>query len=549
MAALLHEKAVIMPFKKAIVFPCDRDNFQRVSYTWFTFKQLDEEIDRFARGLLKIGIKRGTRTVLMLKPSLEFFAVTFALFKIGAVVVFVDPGIGIPNLGKCLAEAQPEAFIGITKAHIARVLFRWASETIKISVTLGPKLFWGGHKLEKLRIENAEPVPVELFPPDEMGAIFFTSGSTGVSKGAVYTHGILTSQVRFIQETYNFTHDDIDVATFPLFALFDVCLGMTCVVPDMDATKPAQADPVKLMEAIENNAATVMFGSPALVNTLSRWGSKTGRKIVSVKKVISCGAPARNDVLERFHQMLPNDAEIFTPYGATEALPVSSIGSREILGETRKITSIGGGTCVGLPNEHVTVKIIKITDDPIENWTESLILKTGEIGEIAVKGPIVTREYYKRPEATKLAKITDMDKTSIWHRMGDLGRFDEKGRLWFCGRKAHRVTTLKGALFTIPCEAIFNEHPKVFRTALVGVGNPGEQNPVICVELESKNNSIDFSKIKAELLELGAKFEHTKDIKTFLLHDAFPVDIRHNAKIGREKLAIWATEQLKKTNN
>ncbi|RCK79040.1 MAG: AMP-dependent synthetase/ligase in alkane synthesis cluster [Candidatus Ozemobacter sibiricus] len=541
MAALLREKAVRMPHKHAVVVPAGRDWQGRAAYTHLTFAQLERESDAYARGFEEIGIRRGTRTVLMVTPGLEFFILTFALFKVGAVVVLIDPGIGLKNLGLCLAEAQPEAFVGVTKAHVARVLFRWGADTIKTCVTVGRRLFWGGWKHTDLRRPSEQPFPIAMMPADEMGAIMFTSGSTGISKGAVYTHSILTHQVHYIQELYDFRTEDVDLATFPLFALFDVCLGMTSVIPDMDATRPAQADPVKLIEAIEDNGATVMFGSPALINTLSRYGEKHGRRIPTIRTVISCGAPARNDVLQRLHKMLPEGTEIFTPYGATEALPVSSIGSREILSETMHETARGGGTCVGRPVPHVTVRVIKITDDPIPAWDDSLILPTGEVGEIVVKGPIVTREYYRRPEATALAKIRSADGQEIWHRMGDVGRFDGQGRLWFCGRKAHRVTTPQGPLFTIPCEAIFNAHPRVFRTALVGLGAPGQQTPALCVELEPGDDRHDLPGLRRELLALGAQHPHTRAIQVILFYPgSFPVDVRHNAKINRELLATWA---------
>lgn len=543
MAFFVREWAARLPNKRAVVFPQGRDPAGRVSYTHLTFRQLEEESNRYARGLEKLGIRRGMRTALMLTPSLEFFAVTFALFKMGAVVVLIDPGIGIQNLGKCLGEAAPEAFIGVTKAHAARVLLRWSPATIRICVTSGTRLFWGGATLAQVRDADASPVPIEEMG-DAMGAIFFTSGSTGISKGAVYTHGILTNQVRFIQELYQFDEHDVDLATFPLFALLDVCLGMTVVIPDMDATKPASADPAKLIEAIENNGATVMFGSPALVNALSRYGEAHAIKLPTLRTVISCGAPARNDVLARFQKMLPESTQIHTPYGATESLPVSSIGSREILGETAAETARGGGTCVGRPVPQVHVRIIRITDEPLAEWSESLVLPVGETGEIAVSGPIVTREYYKRPEATAAAKIRATDGT-IWHRMGDCGRLDTNGRLWFCGRKAHRVETGSRTLFTIPCEAIFNQHPKVFRTALVGVGPRGSQTPVLCVELEKSAGPVDNAALTTELLALGAAHEHTRSIKKILVHPAFPVDVRHNAKIGRELLAAWASEQLR----
>ena len=172
----------------------------------------------------------------------------------------------------------------------------------------------------------------------------------------------------------------------------------------------------------------------------------------------------------------------------------------------------------------------------------SIARKKGEIGEITVKGDLVTRQYFERPAADALAKIKDGD--TIWHRMGDLGWMDSKGRIWFCGRKSHRVTTKDRTLFTIPCEAIFNNHPKVYRSALVGIGSPPDQKPVICIELEHGKVKPKKKKIKKELFELAQQNELTKSIKTILFHKSFPVDIRHNSKIFREKLAIWAEKKL-----
>jgi acyl-CoA synthetase (AMP-forming)/AMP-acid ligase II len=544
MAEFIRHNAALTPHKRAVVVPAGRDSSGRVAYAHLTFKQLEEETNRYARGFQKIGIKKGTRTVVMIKPGIDFYITFFALAKIGAVMVMIDPGMGIRNLKKCLAEAEPEAFVGITFAHVARVILRWSPDTIKKTVTLGRRLFWGGYSFEEIRDSDCSAVDIENLSPDEMGAIMFTSGSTGISKGVVYTHGILTNQVRYIQELYGYNSEDVDLATFPLFGLFDVCFGMTAVIPDMNASKPAKADPVKLIEAIEDNGATSMFGSPALVDTLSRFGAETGQKLPSLRKVISCGAPARNDILQRFHRMLADNVEVFTPYGATEALPVSSIGSLTILNETAAETDSGGGTCVGYPVSHVAVKVIKITDEAIDKWDESLVLEPGQIGEIVVKGPIVTRQYYRRPEATRLAKISENNE--IWHRMGDVGRFDEKGRLWFCGRKSHRVESSDKTFFTIPCERIFNQHPKVFRTALVGVGKNGNQIPVICIELEKGIKELNASTLIDELKEIGAKYPHTAEIENFLLHPGFPVDIRHNAKIGREILSEWAADTLKR---
>ncbi len=546
-ASHLPAMAGINPHMPAVVFPEGKDSAGRVSYTHLTLKQLNDLSDSIAHGLAGIGIERNTRTVLMVKPSLDFFALTFALFKVGAIPVMIDPGIGLKNLGQGIEEAEPPAFIGVPKAQMARILLGWGKRSIRIIVTVGRRLFWGGFTIEELIATGNDKgsfQPARTLPSD-MAAILYTSGSTGVSKGAIYTHGIFDAQVRFIRDIYGIAPGEVDLASFPLFALFGPALGMTAVIPDMDATRPAYADPVKIFTAIEDFGATNMFASPALVNTLCRYGEKNGVKLPSLKRVISAGAPARPDVLQCFSKMLSDGAQIFTPYGATEALPVCNIGSNEILGETGALTSEGKGACVGRPVPGITLHIIKISDEPIPSWSDDLILPDGEIGEIVVKGEIVTSGYYNRRESTELAKIPDAGDGSFYHRMGDVGYRDEKGRIWFCGRKSHRVVLKDVTLFTIPCEAVFNNHPRIFRTALVGVKKNGTAIPVICVETEKGVDPAIHQQIIEELKELGAARPHTSAIDTFLFHPGFPVDIRHNAKIFREKLALWAAAKLK----
>jgi acyl-coenzyme A synthetase/AMP-(fatty) acid ligase len=287
-----------------------------------------------------------------------------------------------------------------------------------------------------------------------------------------------------------------------------------------------------------------MFGSPALINRVGRYGVTHGTRLPTLKRAISAGAPVPAAVLERFSSLLEPGVQVYTPYGATEALPVCSIGSAEILGSTRTITDSGGGVCVGRPVEGIRLEIIEISDAPIYYWDESLRVPTGKIGEIIVQGEQVTRGYYNRPDADHLSKINDPETGSYFHRMGDLGGRDEEGRVWFCGRKTHRLETAAGTLFTIPCEAVFNTHPQVFRSALVGVGIPGELKQVLCVDLE-KGIKVNREALKVELLAIARDHIHTHAIETILFHPASPVDIRHNAKIFREKLAVWAARRLK----
>jgi len=541
-ASHLKKHARTQPYKRAVIYPAGTDKNGRVTYSHLTFRQLDRESDCLAYGMERVGITRGTRTILMVKPSLEFFALIFAFFKLGAVPVVVDPGMGMGRMLNCLHESMPEALIGIPPAHVLRLIAPKFFKTVKTYITVGKRWFWGGYTLEHIYQMSRKPYPMAKTNRDETAAILFTTGSTGPAKGAVYTHGNFDAQLRQIESSWAISADEIDLTTFPLFALFWPALGITSVIPDMDPTKPALVDPEKIIEPIVNHGITNMFASPALLNRVGTYGKEKGIKLPSLKRVTSAGAPVPPSIIDKFASMLCGDAEIHTPYGATEAVPIVSITSNEILSETRKFSEQGYGTCIGRPLEGTEIRIIMISDDPIPEWSEDIVVSSGEIGEIAVKGDLVTRQYFENPEADKLAKINEGD--NIWHRMGDLGWVDKKGRIWFCGRKGHRVNTRKGTLYTIPCEAIFNNHPRVFRSALVGVGPASKQIPVICIELEQTDDGKNKRKLKKELVELARSNDLTKDIKKILFHKAFPVDIRHNSKIFREKLAIWAEKKF-----
>ena len=538
--------AARQPETAAVHFPYKSDKNKQPLYQSYSYAELDQQSNRIAAGLESIGISRGVRTVLMVNPSLDFFALTFALFKVGAVPVLIDPGMGIKNLKVCLAEAAPEAFIGIPKAQIARLLFCWGKDTIKTILTVGSRWFWGGTTLDKLLASVAADHRYDIFQAtaDDTAAILFTSGSTGVPKGAVYSHGNFTAQVDALQQAYQIIPGEIDLPTFPLFALFAPALGMTSVIPEMDFTRPGSVDPQKIIAAIKRFEVTTMFGSPALIRRVGHYGNENKIKLPSLKRAISAGAPVPAVVLEQFVGMLNSEAEVFTPYGATESLPVCSIGSATILAETRYATDKGMGVCIGLPVKSIQLEIIGIDDGEIGFWRDDLPINDGEIGEIVVKGPQVTRSYFNRDESTRLAKIIDPKNDQFYHRMGDLGYRDEQGRIWFCGRKAHRVVTATETLFTIPCEAVFNTHAKVYRTALVGCVIAGQKQPVICVELEAGVQADEQNAIIADLKNIAKSNQLTNNIETVLVHRSFPVDIRHNAKIFREKLAVWAQEQL-----
>jgi acyl-CoA synthetase (AMP-forming)/AMP-acid ligase II len=241
------------------------------------------------------------------------------------------------------------------------------------------------------------------------------------------------------------------------------------------------------------------------------------------------------------------EGDVHTPYGATESLPVASTSATEVLNDTLSHSRQGAGTCVGRRFPGIDWKVIRIADGPLETIGDVEELPRGEIGELIVRGPVVTRCYVTRTEANRLHKIRDED--GFWHRMGDVGYLDEQDRFWFCGRKTHRVLTADGPMYTIPCEAIFNQHDRIYRSALVGVGPAGRQQPVLIAEPwpdRRPADEADRQHLREELLRLGRSHPLTTSIQTVLLHDSLPVDIRHNAKIFREQLAVWATEILER---
>lgn len=538
-AAALKQRAAERPEDVAMYYPAGFEADGRIRYRALSYRALDTRSDAIAAGLTRYGIGRGVRAALMVRPSPELFLLMFALFKAGAVPVLIDPGIDRRALKQCLDEAAPQAFIGIPLAQAARLLLGWARRSVERVVTVGRRWFWGGATLAEIEaLGRGGAGALADTAPEDLAAILFTSGSTGVPKGVEYRHRHFLAQVELLRDAFDIRPGEVDLPTFPPFALFDPALGMTTVVPLMDPTRPARADPRRLIEAIERFGVTTMFGSPALLRTLTRHAVPAGVCLPTLRRVISAGAPVPPELVEQCYRLLPADARLYTPYGATECLPVAVVEGRELLGDTRRATEAGAGICVGRPLPANRVRVIRIDDGPIEQWSEDLVLPTGVIGEITVLGPTTTERYYARDQATRLAKIASPD--GVVHRMGDLGYFDADGRLWYCGRKSHRVETTSGPLYTEPVEQIVNTHPDVARSALVGIGPRGREQPWVWIERAAPSRSRPWPSLEAELRALAGRHEVTRRIQHFAEHPGFPVDIRHNAKIGRERLRVEA---------
>jgi len=525
------EIAKIHHDKVAVKFPVRTGKKYR--YKAITFGELETLAGKYANGLSEIGFRRGCKALLFVRPSLKFPALVFALFKIGVIPVFIDPGMGRKNLLAAIEEVAPEGLIAEPEVHLLRILFNNSFKSVRFKVTTkGPKI-GNCFPLSMLKRARAGFQSAQL-EPDETAAILFTSGGTGCPKGVVYTHKIYYEQTRLLQELFSLDENEIYFPCFPLFSLFTLCMGMTSCIPDMNPSQPAKADPKQLVQNIKDNKVTFMAGSPAIWEALGSYCIKNNITLPSVKYLVMFGAPVRNELHKRFSRILPNGTT-YTPYGATESLPVANISGQMVLEQTAALTDEGKGTCVGEPAPGVKVAIAAINDNIIPHIRQARILGLHQIGEIIVKGDMVTAGYYQSPQETALAKIADG--ASFWHRMGDLGYIDDAGKLWFCGRKSHRVETPSGLLCSVMCEAIFNTHNGVRRSALVGIGEKGRQSAAIVIERNSAGRKLDRKRLEKELLGLGGKNPLTAAITSVHFCDSFPVDVRHNIKIDRLKLA------------
>ena len=504
-----------------------------------SFRQLDQESDGAANRLSQSGITQGARVLLAVRPGHDLIVGMFALLKLGAVPIAIDPGMGWSAFLDCVRLSRPTALIGVRPASLLSRLPLAAFRTLRHRVTVGDTAW-----RQALTAAPAHPRPLADVSPDTLAAILFTSGSTGAPKGVCYTHGMFDAQIELVRSTYGIRPGETDMAMLPLFALFNPALGTTTVTPLLDPSRPLAADPAKLVAALLSEKVTCSFGSPAIWSKVADHCEIRGVILPDLRRLLIAGAPVSGELLAKLRVVAPN-CVTHTPYGATECLPVTTIATDELLGEARQLALLGQGTCVGRAVSGVEIRVIKEVDGPIATLAEAVICAPGEIGEIIATGPSVTREYDGLPEATRAAKIADGART--WHRMGDLGALDASGRLFFLGRRVEKVRTADGGLPTESIEPAFRQHPHVFRCALIGIGEAPVQTPALVIEPRAGHFPEDEAartRFGAELRELARINPQADRVRHIVFQHALPVDVRHNAKIHRLQLAKEWTKQL-----
>jgi acyl-CoA synthetase (AMP-forming)/AMP-acid ligase II len=504
-----------------------------------TFRELDQESDAAAGAFAQAGITAGTRALLAVRPGHDLIVGMFALLKLGAVPVAIDPGMGWRSFLDCVRRSRPTALVGVRTASLLSRLPFAAFGTLRTRVTVG-----GSAWRQTLAAVSATPRPLATVGPDTPAAVLFTSGSTGAPKGVCYTHGMFDAQIELVRRTYEIRPGETDMAMLPLFALFNPALGTTTVTPLLDPSRPLAADPAPLVAALIAEKVTCSFGSPAIWGKVADHCEARGLKLPDLRRLLIAGAPVSGELVAKLRVIAPH-CETHTPYGATECLPVTTIAAAELLGEARQRALRGLGTCVGRPVSGVEIRVIRETDGPIATLAEATPCAPGEIGEIIATGPSVTREYDGLPEATRAAKIADGAR--VWHRMGDLGSLDAEGRLSFLGRRVEKVRTAAGDLPTESLEPAFRQHPQVFRCALIGLGEAPEQIPALVVEPRAGHfpaDDVARARFIAELRDVAETCPLADRVRHIVFQRALPVDVRHNAKIHRLQLAKEWTRRL-----
>ncbi|MBF0117659.1 MAG: AMP-binding protein [Desulfobacterales bacterium] len=529
------------PHKRAIIYPVNRDKNERIAYTHMTFLELDRESDCIAHGLEKAGICKGTKTLIMVKPGFEYFILVLSLLKAGAVPVLIDMSMDKTRILTAIKRAEPEAMIATSSFHMMRIRTRKNLrffKSIKTLVTIGTRFMWGGFRINDIIKSPWRPYGVAEVEPEDAAIIHFGLDGISAGKGKIYSHKFLINLINKLQAIFKIDEDEIDFPTLPILDLISLSLGMTIVITNSDF-KP-QNSFSDIIENIKYHGVTNLFASPNLLNKISSFITEREGGVSSLKRVVAVGPVTYPSILSPFDKILSEQTEFYSCYGGADDYIslISVIESSEIFTEAKPLTDQGFGICIGRPFGDINLKIIKISDEPIYEWSDDLLVTDGDIGEIIVSDNLLSKSCFGNCRNEISAKIQDKDK--FFRRLGDLGWKDKKGRIWFCGRKNHRIITNNGTLFTIPCESIFNNHSKVLKSALVALDAKPEQTPVMCIEVNPDDIDFDKEALKEQLLDLAKQNVQTEYIQIILFHKSFPVDFLHNINILRKSLTKWA---------
>jgi acyl-CoA synthetase (AMP-forming)/AMP-acid ligase II len=541
------ELAQVAPYQQAITCLSGRDTNGKMAYSHLTLRQLNQRSNDLARGLQQAGVIRGTRAALQLLPGIEWFSITYALLKIGAVPILLQPALGMRKMAQCVKAVEPEILITEPKYQAIQIFQANNYQSVHLQISTEKRCFSKGISITDLqRNEHTTFQPAEMRSSDTGMIVFSTSCESEIPKPTVFTHGMLNAMIERIKSVMSVSLDSTLITTFPFFMILAPAIGMRQILPESHSLKASKLNPRTLIETIWDYGVTHLLMSSTRLMMLTEFLKDEAIYLPSIQRIASWGEPYPAFELQRLHSFISEKTQIFPLYGMTEAPIISTLGSHKIVSETQIKTERGFGLCQGKEIDDLEMRVIEVNDRPIDNWSDDLLADKGGIGELVINGEAVSRQYYNDSKNDALHKIPDGK--SIWHRTGDIGWLDTKGNFWFCGRKQDRVTISEDeTLYTIPCEAVFMQHERVYRCIIVGVGPIPYQTPVLIIELAPGDSGKYISTLTHELLDLAQSYPHTGNIKNILFRKSFPVHSLYHQKINRKQLTIWAAKKLGKS--
>ncbi len=503
-----------------------------------SFVELHRRVMGIAAGLAESGVRPGDRVAVLVQPGVDLLATVYGCWRAGAVTVIADRGLGVRGLGRAVRGAHVQWIVGQPRALAAARLMRWAPRARSIAV--GRRAVFGSvSTLDRLGACTA-PLPPEP-DGDAPAAVLYTSGATGPAKGVRYLHRQIAAQRDALAAVYRITADDRLVAAFAPFALYGPALGIPSTIPDVDVTAPGSLTSVALGDAVASIDATIVFASPAALANVNRTAPAYGdHRLASLRLVLSAGAPVPVATLKAAAGLCAT-AELHTPYGMTECLPVADIELHEISAavDDEHAADGVGGVCVGVPVEGVSVMIAPLDFDASQPLDPGDPRDPGDAtGEILVRAAWLSDGYDQLWRTQHDARPHDAD-GRVWHRSGDVGHIDASGRVWVEGRSVHVIHADGGPVTPVPVEVAVETINGVRSAAAVGVGPTGCQQLVVVIEDPDRADGLADGGLCASV---RAVVRHP--VAAVLTVRALPVDIRHNTKIDRTAVAVWAGEVL-----
>lgn len=470
--------------------------------TW-TYSDLHSKVNQISNYLTEFDIKKGDGVLILVPMSLDLYGLLLALFKIGAVAVFIDPQSSKKHIKACINKYPLKAFVGVKKAHLLRIINK-SIRKIPVHITMGNLIFTKNYY--NFENYNKEFNSNTITQSEDPALITFTSGSTGNPKAVVRTHGFLLTQYKVLSRNMLFDVGEIDMSTLPVFVLANLAAGMHSVIPNVNLLKPAEVNGEILLNDIIKYKATRFGGSPVLVNKIASYIKNDTKN--SLTHIYMGGGPVFPNDLNIVQEKFLN-SKVYGLYGSTEAEPIAHMSNTDYSSEKRMATQQGKGLFVGKPVSDIIVKIIdshKLT----KSITDLSSIEC-HIGEIIVSGEHVLKGYLNgEGDSENKIHLNNL----IWHRTGDAGYFDDNGYLWLLGRYSQRVESNGQFIYPFAIEAAF--YDKGYKTALV------KQNNKITLVAENNKPSEDLLK--------------TFNIEHCIVVNMLPRDKRHNAKIDYSEL-------------